>query len=780
MVPRADNLHGSSQEGVWTAIGASLQAPSSCNGQPEQPKPPEPVVNLASVRPRRLSRAVLASILLAFGIGLGAFIAGVFLGKDSSTRQTQTQPLDQSKSDETSAVAQLDELPSDEEAHAIPSIETGDVLSEVQKITEGATLPAPNQRELLGPPSPEAGQSSASKPAARPTDSPPEKAPAAKLQTVQPGKKTMTSVRERWASKRRSRLTDVELRQQLLAPPEVDLETIPGTVKRVISLSRKSAGTGIDQVPQLTSRRADLLGLPLRQGNLAHMNPEEALNLKFLSQRLRLEVQNSMPRALGNEVDPRPDPGLLRTRLLDNPLRAAWLRPQAIATFRQLLMHEHRNVRLVLVDILSNIDGRLAGMALAERAVFDLDSDVRLAALVHLQSRPSSEYESTLIEALQYPWPAFADHAAEALVALDLRDAVPKLISLLDTRDLSEPYPVDLGKTRLAMVPELVRINHLRNCLLCHAYSPSATDLVRGLVPHAEHPVPLPSSGARSWGGEGRGSGGSVIVPTFVRADINFLRQDFSVVQPVTNHTRLWPADQRYDYVVRLRPLGAKELLSWQDRVKDFKPVEPQRESLLFALRELTSENPGPSTEDWKRHYSPLTGERRKKPLAPTEQIPHLKDSLVQAPALQQAELLTAFRNKVGSAYDTALAQAIPELKVELQKTARAILADHFYCLPLKKLGEKLGDQDSTVRRAALTVCRQRKLKALVPELIRMLDDDNEDVAKQVHDVLQQFASRDFGPKRGADRFERQEAMAAWRDWWEQQEKQTTANRRRS
>jgi HEAT repeat protein len=126
------------------------------------------------------------------------------------------------------------------------------------------------------------------------------------------------------------------------------------------------------------------------------------------------------------------------------------------------------------------------------------------------------------------------------------------------------------------------------------------------------------------------------------------------------------------------------------------------------------------------------------------------------------------------------LAQAIPELKVELQKTARAILADRFYCLPAKKLSEKLGDQDPTVRRAAVTVCRQRKLKTLAPQLIEMLDDRNEDVAKQVHEVLQQFASRDFGPKRGADHIQRQEAMAAWRDWWEQQEKQTAANRRRS
>src|SRR5262249_36938824 len=155
---------------------------------------------------------------------------------------------------------------------------------------------------------------------------------------------------------------------------------------------------------------------------------------------------------------------------------------------------------------------------------------------------------------LRYPWPAVADHAAEALVALDLRGAVPQLIPLLDARELSEPYPVDQGKTRRAVVPEVVRVNHLRNCLLCHSYSASPTDPVRGLAPNAEHLVPLPASGARppgKWGGGG--SRGSVLTSTFVRADITFLRQDFSVLQPVPNHGRLWPEEQRYDYLIRLR-----------------------------------------------------------------------------------------------------------------------------------------------------------------------------------------------------------------------------------
>jgi hypothetical protein len=134
---------------------------------------------------------------------------------------------------------------------------------------------------------------------------------------------------------------------------------------------------------------------------------------------------------------------------------------------------------------------------------------------------------------------------------------------------------------------------------------------------------------------------------------------------------------------------------------------------------------------------------------------------------------LQAFKDKAGSAYDTALALAIPQLMAELQKTARTILVDRFYSLPLQKLREKLGDQDPAVRRAAVGVCRQRKLKALVPELIHLLDDGDQEVGKQVHELLQQFASRDFGPRSGADHLQRLEAMAAWHEWWEQQEKQS-------
>ncbi len=64
----------------------------------------------------------------------------------------------------------------------------------------------------------------------------------------------------------------------------------------------------------------------------------------------------------------------------------------------------------------------------------------------------------------------------------------------------------------------------------------------------------------------------------FVRADTTYLRQDFSVVQPVSNHGK-WPAEQRYDYLLRYRPATPQDVAQ--------KSTNPQRTALDFALREL-------------------------------------------------------------------------------------------------------------------------------------------------------------------------------------------------
>ncbi len=62
-----------------------------------------------------------------------------------------------------------------------------------------------------------------------------------------------------------------------------------------------------------------------------------------------------------------------------------------------------------------------------------------------------------------------------------------------------------------------------------------------------------------------------------------------------------WPQQQRFDFLVRQRELSA-------DEVAHLKPSEaaampalyPQRESVLWALRELTGTNGGSLSESWR------------------------------------------------------------------------------------------------------------------------------------------------------------------------------------
>src|SRR5581483_12095043 len=144
---------------------------------------------------------------------------------------------------------------------------------------------------------------------------------------------------------------------------------------------------------------------------------------------------------------------------------------------------------------------------------------------------------------------------------------------------------------------EVVQVNHLRNCVLCHSPSTANSDLVRGTIPSPDQPLPTGIEYYQS------------PVRLFVRADITYLKQDFSVMQPVPNPDP-WPAHQRFDYLVRERVLGAYE----QKCLLNIKfPPSAQRQAMLFALRELSGRDLGTKPEDWKVLLA--AGPRPRKPV---------------------------------------------------------------------------------------------------------------------------------------------------------------------
>jgi len=87
---------------------------------------------------------------------------------------------------------------------------------------------------------------------------------------------------------------------------------------------------------------------------------------------------------------------------------------------------------------------------------------------------------------------------------------------------------------------------------------------------------------------------------TFVHADETYLRQDFSVPQPVTNPSP-WPAFQRFDYLVRTRALTFEEEIFG----KVNEPMAGRhRQAILFALRELTGTDAGRTATAWRRRLA--------------------------------------------------------------------------------------------------------------------------------------------------------------------------------
>jgi hypothetical protein len=404
--------------------------------------------------------------------------------------------------------------------------------------------------------------------------------------------------------KRRTEATDEDLRLALAQMPEVALNSPqePNTAKAIAARAEQQARVHGRVVVGDTSEpllnvvlapdRPDLKGLPLQMGEKCQTGREPAQEMNSLSPLMRQSLADAYGRGgpMGGACpggQRQPDSARLRDQLANNP---RWLRPEAVPTLVQMLMAEDKQIRLVLVELLTRIEDRRSTEALAQRALFDLAPEVRQAAIFALKGRPHETYQEVLLEGFHYPWAPAADHAAEALVELKLRHLVPRLVRFLDEPAPGAPFKKAVGKQEVSVVREVVKVSHLGNCMLCHAPSLAHNDLIRSSVPDPDRPLPESPSPQGYGGPQG----------PFVRADVTYLRQDFSVVQPVAN-PRQWPSQQRFDYLVRERALSVEELAALEAR-KD-KPAAPSKhkEAVLFALRELTGKDLGPDAAAWKR-----------------------------------------------------------------------------------------------------------------------------------------------------------------------------------
>jgi len=386
--------------------------------------------------------------------------------------------------------------------------------------------------------------------------------------------------------KRLHHLEAEELRKELTRVPEVGLDAVPGTSANLVALAARCRMEGEPYLGPavLTRHRLDLACLPLVAGAESVLGKEPAEDLQAMSRKLRRAIEACIRKGCG---DPRPDADELCKNLLDK--ESGWLKPEAVRCMRQMLVAENRPVRQVMVEVMARIPDRIATETLAMTAMTDLAPEVREAAVKALAERPAEDYRPLLLAGLRYPWNGVVAHAAEALVALEGKQATAAFAAAILEPDPNVPVTFEQGKQKLHVVRELVRVNHLANCVLCHAPSLDSNDLVRGAVPIPGQPLPGPATTPQYYeSGE-----------SFVRADITYLRQHFSVLQPVLRSGQ-WPNNQRFDYLVRLRPITSKKELEQAEALK-LKPVTPQKEILMRVVKELTGRDPGETPEEWRK-----------------------------------------------------------------------------------------------------------------------------------------------------------------------------------
>jgi hypothetical protein len=146
-----------------------------------------------------------------------------------------------------------------------------------------------------------------------------------------------------------------------------------------------------------------------------------------------------------------------------------------------------------------------------------------------------------------------------------------------------------------------------------------------------------------------------------------------------------------------------------------------------------------------------------------------LGTQLVKAPAEKKEAVLDRLREKKGLAYTQALASAIPHLKGEAKNKARDALAERLARMTSSTLRDKFGDEDLEIRRAAAVAGYMKDDKSFVPDLIKLLGDDEPPVARAAHAALKKLTGEDFGPSVDASRAERTQAIADWKAWWAKQ-----------
>lgn len=261
-----------------------------------------------------------------------------------------------------------------------------------------------------------------------------------------------------------------------------------------------------------------------------------------------------------------------------------------ISALTQMLAAESAEMRLGLVKYLTGVPHVESTKALARMAVYSTENDIRDAAIAALKVRREKDYTDILVKSLRYPWPAVAKRSAEAITKLERTDLIPELLNALEATDPRLPVTKDKAPT----VREMVKLNHHRNCLMCHAPNGTGTPNPNALsaeVAVQGQPLPAPSQGYRQETTE-----------LLIRLDVTYLRQDFSASMTVAD-AHPWPEQQRFDFFVRERKLTADEATEYTAKLtpKEEGVLSPYHKAAVAALREMTGKDAAPTAAAWRK-----------------------------------------------------------------------------------------------------------------------------------------------------------------------------------
>ena len=341
------------------------------------------------------------------------------------------------------------------------------------------------------------------------------------------------------------------------------------------SSSNYAPSEPLEPMVSLLANRTDLQGLDFVMGDACHLEEHDAETMGDVSQMAGRVLGLFDPfgsRDFSNHGQRR----LNAVKRVIDQVANGENPEQGLTTLDQMLQMERPELRLELVKALRINQSSTAAGLLACYAKYDLAPSVRAAATDALRSFPPASYRTKLLDGFAYPWAEVAKHSAEALVRLNDQQSVTQLVSLLKAPDPRAPRESLKGDYSQR---EMVAINHMKNCALCHADSQDTQDFGRGRIPTWEKRLP------QQYYREESGA--------MVRADVTYLRQDFSVVQKVENAAP-WPTNQRFDYVVRNKQLSKEEFLAEKEKYSDHE--NEYHSAIDMVLRMLTGHDPKDSS----------------------------------------------------------------------------------------------------------------------------------------------------------------------------------------